>query len=121
MKVKQYIEEHYAEQLSLVQAARMACLNRSHFCRHFRSVTGCSFIEYTNRIRIKKAEDLLRNREMSITEIAFAIGYNSVNYFDEIFKKTTGYSPRKFSDRYQRPANITDKEVFVAEKRTEEQ
>ena len=108
MKVRRHIEEHYAEQLSLFQAARMACLNRSHFCSYFRSVTGCSFIEYTNRIRIKKAEDLLRNREMSITEIALAIGYNSVNYFDEIFKQMKGYSPRKFRERYQRAENITD-------------
>jgi YesN/AraC family two-component response regulator len=101
-KVTDHIDRHYAEQLSLAEASRMSGLNTTYFCRYFRILTGTSFVEYLNNTRMQKAKKLLTDNSHSITDIALALGYNSMNYFTETFKKVNGCSPMQFRKELSR-------------------
>jgi AraC-like DNA-binding protein len=63
---------------------------------------NCSFKEYLNKIRIEEAKRLLSNTDRRVTEIVFAIGYNSPPHFNRLFKEMTGQSPREFREYLQR-------------------
>ena len=52
--------------------------------------------EYINRLRINQAKELLTNTDMSVFEIAEAVGFSDQNYFGRVFKKQTGTSPKKY-------------------------
>ncbi len=60
---------------------------------------NCSFKEYLNKIRIEEAKRLLSNTDRRVTEIAFAIGYNSPPHFNRLFKELNGQSPREFREK----------------------
>ncbi len=81
------------------KCAKMLNITVSHFCHLFKQLTGMTFSNYVNYLRIKKAETLLRNTNMTITEIAISIGYNDVAYFSRIFKKQKNISPSEYRNR----------------------
>jgi transcriptional regulator GlxA family with amidase domain len=71
-------------------------MNRFKFCRAFKQRFGKTFTSYLNNIRIKKASELLKNSNLSVTEIAFFVGYGSVSQFERIFKKVYALSPKDY-------------------------
>lgn len=78
---------------------RIAHMSRSNLMRVFRRATGQSPIEYLIRLRIRKAMELLRNTEQTITEIALETGFNDSNYFSRQFKEITRESPSAYRNR----------------------
>lgn len=97
--VADYIKGNYAKNITLDQLSRMAGMNRFKFCRAFKKKFGESFVSYTNKIRIDSADYLLGNTELSIIDIAYLAGYQSVVHFGRIFKKIHGISPREHRAR----------------------
>jgi AraC family transcriptional regulator len=91
-----YIEEHLGEQISLVTLAKLARLSPSHFCRAFKQSFGVPPHEYHIQRRIEKAKALLAEREASVTNIGFALGYCHTSSFSVAFRKIIGRSPRAF-------------------------
>lgn len=92
-----FILEHYHEQISLEQCAKIANLSISHFSRQFHMVTGMSFKEYLIRVRVEKACELLKSPEnIGITEIAIKCGFSDSSYFTLCFKSKTGFTPTKY-------------------------
>jgi len=91
-----YIEEGYMKDLTLDKLARMACMSRFKFCRAFKERFGQTFISYLNSIRIKNAANLLKNYNLSITEIAYFVGYRSAAHFNRVFKAAYKISPREY-------------------------
>jgi len=67
-----------------------------YFCKQFRKATGLSFTEFVSRTRIEKAKNLLLNPNLHITEIAYAIGFQSLTQFNRTFKKIMGQSPTDY-------------------------
>ncbi|GAB4416839.1 MAG: hypothetical protein OHK0032_12870 [Thermodesulfovibrionales bacterium] len=94
-----YIEDNYMEDLTLERLAGMACMNIYKFSKIFNERTGQSLPSYLNRIRIKKAAELLMNHDLSITEIALEVGYKSVEHFIRLFREVYGVSPRGYRKR----------------------
>lgn len=95
-----FIQEHFSEDLSPDDAARVALLSTSYFRCLFRQMTSRTFTRYVNELRINKAIDLLKiNPETHITDICYAVGFNNINYFNRIFKQVTGVSPRSYKTR----------------------
>ena len=94
--VVSHLEEKYMKPISLETAASMACMNKFKFCRAFKERYGQTFITYLNSIRVKNAAELLRNNNLSITEIAYFVGYGSVVHFDRVFRATYGIPPREY-------------------------
>ena len=92
MAVK-YIHDNYNETISLEELARMTNFSKYYFCSLFKEFTGESFREYQNRLRVKKAEEMIRGTDMPITDVAFACGFNDSNYFARKFKQITGMTP----------------------------
>jgi AraC-like DNA-binding protein len=95
-KVFSYLITHYKEDISLAKIAGIADLSPTSFCRYFRSITQQSFVEVLLEFRIKQACHLLLNTDMAIREIAFQSGFDDIPYFNRIFKKKKGISPRQY-------------------------
>lgn len=91
-----HIETHYTEPITLEDLAQKAHLSKRHFQRIFNECIGRSPIEHLLEIRIRKAKELLRNTEQSITDIAFDCGFQDSNYFTRQFRKISGLTPRQY-------------------------
>ena len=95
-EILSYIDTHYSEKLTTAELAKKAYLNEQYFCQIFKKATGQSLVMYLNRYRIEKATVLLKNTELSITEIAMNVGFDNANYFSRIFRKHIGMNPREY-------------------------
>jgi len=95
-KVFAYLITHYKEDISLAEIAGIADLSPTSFCRYFKSITQQSFVEVLLEFRIKQACHLLLNTDLAIREIAFQSGFDDIPYFNRIFKKKKGISPRQY-------------------------
>jgi len=95
-KARRFIEEHSAEELSLRKVARAVNISSNHLSEKFKQVTGENFVEYVARTRFEKALGLLLNSNRRISEIAFAVGFQSLSQFNRVFKKLSGKSPTQY-------------------------
>jgi len=95
-KARKYIEEHSGEELSLPRVAKAVGMNANHLSESFKQVTGINFVEYVARARFNTACDLLRDPNLRISEIAFAVGFQSLSQFNRVFKKLSGKSPSAY-------------------------
>lgn len=91
-----YIAQNYSMPISLDEVAENINLSPTYLSKKFRKVTGVTFKEYVNYIRIKQACQALLTTDDSITKIAVDCGFNSSNYFKDIFRKVNGVSPRAY-------------------------
>ena len=92
----EYINRHFSEEITLAGVAEEFHVNVSYLSMLFRQVTGMTFKEHLNRVRIEEAERLLANTDYAIIEIAIACGYRDQSYFTKVFKKYTGLTPRQY-------------------------
>ena len=89
-----YMKEHFANELRLSHIAANIGISAEHLSRLFKKETGFSFSELLMMIRLRQAESMLKGTPApSISEAAFACGFNDSNYFSACFKKMYGYSP----------------------------
>lgn len=95
-RVKQYIASHLEENLSVKSLAEKAHMSPSRFSRVFKQQTGFSPYDYVLTSRLSRAKELLRKTDMSITAIAYEIGFNSESNFIYFFNENEGISPGKF-------------------------
>jgi len=95
-RAKQFIAEHYTENLSLRQVSKTVNTSVFYFCKKFHEATGLTFTEFVSRTRIEKGKNLLLNPNLHITEIAYAIGFQSLTQFNRTFKKIMGQSPTDY-------------------------
>lgn len=94
--VTKYVEEHLGEQIAIGTLAKLARLSPCHFSRAFKQSFGVPPHEYHIRRRIEKAKALLAEREASVTDVGFAMGYSHTSSFSVAFRKIVGRSPRAF-------------------------
>lgn len=99
-QVIQYIDRHFSEKITLEQLAKRTHISKSYLTRRFRQFTGETIVNYINKLRIQYAREMLVNSEKNITEIAWAVGFDSPKYFHRVFKKETGESPAAFRRRH---------------------
>lgn len=91
-----FLETHFAESISVKEAARAACVSESHLTRLFRTQTGCPPYEYLIRLRVDAAKRMLRQTDEPLAEIASACGFGTVSGFIDLFRAREGLSPGKF-------------------------
>ncbi|MEK5027577.1 AraC family transcriptional regulator [Paenibacillus sp. FSL M7-1046] len=95
--VKTYIEQHYQEELSIEQLAKVAGVSSRHFMRLFKKRYGCSAIDYLAAFRITQAQQLMRTGgEYRLKDIARHVGYPDDLYFRRKFKQISGLPPAAF-------------------------
>ena len=95
-KARKYIEGHSHEELSLTKVAKAVNMNANHLSENFKQVTGINFVDYVACTRFATACNLLQNRNLRISEIAFAAGFQSLSQFNRVFKKFSGKSPTQY-------------------------
>lgn len=95
-KAKKFIAQNYAKNIGLTDIAEVVELSESYLSKLFVSETGETFIHYLTRFRITKACDLLEKSNMKVYEVAKEIGYDNVEHFSRVFKKTMGLSPLEY-------------------------
>jgi AraC-like DNA-binding protein len=88
-----FVEENLAEKISLREVAQMCGLGRFQFSRAFKQDLGTTFREFLIQRRVSRALQLFGNRKASVTEVAFAAGFNDLSYFARVFRRFVGVSP----------------------------
>jgi two-component system response regulator YesN len=97
----EWIQSHLTEELpSIDDIAVQVGLSESHFRRRFHEETGFSPLEYVTRQRVLRAKQLLHDERISITRLAFDLGFQSSGYFAQVFRKMTGMTPTDYRARY---------------------
>ena len=97
---RDYVRANLSEPLSLSTLARTFCVSRGHLARTFRQELGVTVHEYLTAERLSEAKRLIATqREMSITEIALHVGYQSLSHFSRAFRQHVGFSPAAYRKR----------------------
>lgn len=91
--VKKYLEDNRAKNISSTDICKDLACSRSHISHQFKNQTGMSIREYLTKLRINDAKHLLEYSDLTVTEIAFTVGFGSSNYFTNVFKKELGVAP----------------------------
>ena len=97
--VLKYIDDNYADSISLKKVAEIIGFNPVYLGYLFKKIKKENFSEYLNKVRLKKAEELLTNSTLKIGEIAEKAGYKDARYFSSLFKKRTGMSPNEYRNK----------------------
>lgn len=102
LKIKQYINGHYSEQLTLTVLADMVGMSPAAFSRFFRLRTGRTLSEYTIDIRLGYAARMLVDSTRNVSEICYECGFNNLSNFNRTFKAKRGFTPRDFRAMYKK-------------------
>ncbi len=95
-----YLNDNYAQPITLSQVAALTSFTPSYFSVLFKQVTGIGFKEYLVLIRLTNAQRMLKKTSKAVSEIAYACGFNDSNYFSSQFTKYFGLSPLQFRKQY---------------------
>jgi transcriptional regulator GlxA family with amidase domain len=98
-RARELMDSRYAQPLDLDELARTANFSRYHFLRAFRRAFHATPHEYLTRKRIERAKELLAQSELTITEICFEVGFESLGSFSTLFHKVVGWSPSIYRAR----------------------
>lgn len=98
-RVYQFIENHYQEKIEIEAVAKFSHLTKAAFCRYFKKMTRMTFTEFLNQYRINQAKKLLL-QDKNVTEVCFECGFESLSYFNRMFKKVTGENPLRFKKKH---------------------
>jgi len=102
LKVKNYIDEHYKDEINLEQLADLVGMTSTSFSRYFKQRTGKNFLEYIIDIRLGHAARMLIDTTDSISEICWRTGFNTLTNFNRLFRKRKGCNPTEFREKYQK-------------------
>jgi AraC-like DNA-binding protein len=93
---RRVIDERYADPLVVEDVARAAALSLYHFIREFRRAFGCTPGRYLRERRLTRARQLLAVSDLPVTEICFAVGFESLGSFCTLFRKSEGATPAAY-------------------------
>ena len=95
-EIRRYVQRNYASDVTEdLLCERFSC-SKSYFSHGFKKNTGKTFRQYLTDLRIDHAKQLLERSSLTVTQIAFSVGFNDSNYFSNVFKSRVGVSPRKY-------------------------
>lgn len=95
-KAMDFIEAHYADQVTLPAVAKIAGLSVSRLAHVFKAQVGMSFTAYLNLVRINWAKYYLTNSCLRVSEIAFQAGFGNLSHFNHVFRRSTGAAPTRY-------------------------
>ncbi len=97
-RTMKYINEHYAEKLTLQQVADYLFISTWHLCRVLKKHSDTNFVDILNHVRIEHAKKFLRETNLKVYEISERVGYSDIAYFSKVFRALTGLSPKQFRE-----------------------
>lgn len=101
-KVHEYVMKHFKEELRLNEVAALTNMTEAAFCRYFKSRTNKTFSDFVSEIRVGYACKLLVEERLSVTQICYESGFNTVSNFNRQFKNLTNKSPLQYQKEYRR-------------------
>lgn len=101
-KIIEFIQMHYMENITLEMLAGEVHLCKSESCRMFKRYMSETMFDYLNRYRIERSLELLRNRSLSVTQVAEQVGFASPGYFSRIFRERMGVTPLAYRKQFPR-------------------
>jgi len=96
MQARDYVDAHLRDDFSIADVAAAVCASPAHLQRCFRAGSGVSLVRYVHQQRLRRATNLLRTSDLSVTEVALAVGFADPNYFARLFRREFGTSPARF-------------------------
>ena len=100
-RVLGYLHDHAADPIGLADAARVAGMSSAAFCRFFRRNTGRTLTEYIQLLRVGRAQALLRDTELTVSEVAYASGFGNLAHFHRCFRCHTGVTPTAYRSAWR--------------------
>ncbi|MDW9382993.1 AraC family transcriptional regulator [Chryseobacterium sp. JV558] len=100
-----YIHENYDSKPNVNEIAKIVSLSTPAFCRYFKKQTNMTFTDFVNNYRINQAKIFLL-KDYSVTEVCFQVGFESLSYFNKLFKQHTGETPSEFKKKHFKPIEI---------------
>ncbi|WP_304969428.1 helix-turn-helix transcriptional regulator [Romboutsia ilealis] len=95
-KAVEYSIKNFDSPISIDSICNELNINKSYFCKIFKSETGYTFTNFLNIFRVEKSKKLLKNSNMSLLDVAVSVGFNSQNYYSSVFKKITNKTPLEY-------------------------
>ncbi|AEJ60652.1 transcriptional regulator with cupin sensor, AraC family [Spirochaeta thermophila DSM 6578] len=96
----EYIKEHYQEEISVDDLAKLVYLSKYHFIREFKRLTGRTPVAFINRYRVHKAMAMLIESDEKVLNVAYECGFNDMSYFIRLFHRFTGLTPAQYRRAY---------------------
>lgn len=96
-EVMKYTIDRFTQHITLEEIASLAHMSRGAFCRYFKKHTRKTYLEFLQEVRLQHAAQLLKQGQYSVTEAAFASGFNHLSYFNRLFKAYYGKTPRQYA------------------------
>jgi AraC-like DNA-binding protein len=93
-----FIENNFQRNITIAEMGKLTHLSKAAFCRYFKKMTRLTFIEFLNQFRIEQAKILLKS-DKNVTETCYECGFESLSYFNRIFKKVVGQNPIQFKKK----------------------
>jgi AraC-like DNA-binding protein len=100
--IYEYIHSNYHKGVDVNEIADKIGLSTAAFCRYFKRQTNMTFTEFVNQYRINQAKTMLL-QDINVSEACFNVGFQSLSYFNKLFKKLTGWGPLKFKKQFSKP------------------
>lgn len=98
-KAVEYCIKNFDSPISVDLICDELNINKSYFCKIFKSETGYTFTNYLNIFRVEKSKNLLKNPNLSLLDVAISVGFNSQNYYSSVFKKITNKTPLEYKQQ----------------------
>ncbi|PKO14106.1 MAG: AraC family transcriptional regulator [Chloroflexi bacterium HGW-Chloroflexi-10] len=95
-EIQKYVNNRYKNTITLGSISEKFYISPFYLSRMFKKATGFTFTEYLNSLRIREAQQLLKESQLNVSEIADKVGYESQTHFGRVFKKITGMSPLQY-------------------------
>jgi AraC family transcriptional regulator len=95
-RVLEYIHSHLERDLHLHELAEVANLSTFHFAKLFKRSTGCSPHQYVLHRRLERAQELLRNPHISLSEVSLRAGFSDQSHLSNVFRRFVGLTPSRF-------------------------
>jgi AraC-like DNA-binding protein len=91
-----FIFNHLTDKINLGDVARATHVSTFYFCKIFKKATGLTFVEYRNRLRVESAKKMLLNPNLTVSEVAYSVGFQSLTQFNRLFRRVVGKAPTRF-------------------------
>ena len=101
-ELKKYISDHICEDISLTRLSEVTGYSANYLSRIFRMQTGEKLIEFIGKQKMERIDELMKDSQMDIGEIAEKTGFQSRTYFNRFIKRWTGMSPKDYRKRLRR-------------------
>lgn len=100
-RIINYISEHFTSEISLDELATVSAMTISSLCRFFKNRTNKTISQFVNEFRVGKACQMIISGNLSISEICFQSGFNSLTTFNRVFKQMKKVTPREYKEKYR--------------------